>query len=319
MANKFGSLVSLLLLLTLVHRSYAGSIAIYWGQNGNEGTLAQTCETGKYRYVNIAFLNIFGNGSTPEINLAGHCNPSVNGCQVVSGDIRRCQKLGVKVMLSIGGGFGNYSITSASDAKNVARYLWKNFLGGHLSSRPLGNATLNGVDFDIELGSTKNWDLLAKYLKSYSKPGKKVYLTAAPQCPLPDAYLDRALNTGLFDFVWIQFYNNAPCQYSSGNVTNLINSWKRWTSTIPAKKYFLGLPAAEAAAGSGFIPANVLKSQILPVIKSSRNSGGGGDGGGGGGRSGGGDFNGGGGGGGGDFNSLVVVVVAGGEVIWRIR
>ncbi|WMV11454.1 hypothetical protein MTR67_004839 [Solanum verrucosum] len=38
----------------LVARSEAGGIAIYWGQNGNEGTLAETCATGNYDFVNIA-------------------------------------------------------------------------------------------------------------------------------------------------------------------------------------------------------------------------------------------------------------------------
>jgi chitinase len=54
----------------------AGGIAIYWGKNGNEGTLAQTCATGKYAFVNIAFLTTFGNGQKPVINLASHCDPS---------------------------------------------------------------------------------------------------------------------------------------------------------------------------------------------------------------------------------------------------
>uniref|UniRef100_A0A5B7AYG1 chitinase n=1 Tax=Davidia involucrata TaxID=16924 RepID=A0A5B7AYG1_DAVIN len=150
-----------LLFLALAQTSLTGGIAIYWGQNGNEGTLAQTCATGKYSYVNIAFLNKFGNGRTPEINLAGHCNPAANGCTTVSDGIRSCQKQGIKVMLSIGGGVGSYSLASKADASNVATYLWNNFLGGRSSSRPLGDAVLDGIDFDIELGSTKHWDDLA--------------------------------------------------------------------------------------------------------------------------------------------------------------
>lgn len=178
-------------------------------------------------------------------------------------------------MLSIGGGVGNYSIASRKDAKRVARYLWSNFLGGHSSSRPLGDAVLDGIDFDIELGSTQHWEDLARYLLGYSKRGRrKVYLTAAPQCPFPDRFLGTALNTGLFDYVWVQFYNNAPCQYSSGNATNLINSWNRWITSVKARKIFLGLPAAPDAAGSGYIPPDVLTSEILPVIKRSPKYGG---------------------------------------------
>ncbi|KAL5718807.1 chitinase [Ranunculus cassubicifolius] len=263
-----------LFLLALVHKCLAGGIAIYWGQNGNEGTLAATCATGKYSYVNIAFLNVFGNGQTPQLNLAGHCNPATQGCTVASTGIRSCQSQGIKVMLSLGGGRGTYSITSAADARQVADYLWNNFLGGSSTTRPLGDAVLDGIDFDIESGSTMNWDLLATYLSAYSTPSRKVYLTAAPQCPFPDAHLGRALNTGLFDYVWVQFYNNPQCHYASGSTTNLINSWNRWTSTIPATMFFMGLPAAPGAAGSGYLPPNVLISQVLPVIKSSSKYGG---------------------------------------------
>ncbi|KAK8477730.1 hypothetical protein V6N13_042116 [Hibiscus sabdariffa] len=258
----------------LVGVSHAAGIAVYWGQNGNEGTLEATCATGRYAYVNIAFLNQFGNGRTPGINLAGHCNPASNGCASISNGIRSCQSRGIKVMLSIGGGAGSYSLASQADARNVADYLWNNFLGGSSSSRPLGSAVMDGIDFDIELGTTQFYDDLARFLSAYSSRGRKVYLTAAPQCPFPDRYLGAALNTGLFNYVWVQFYNNPQCQYTSGNINNLVNSWNRWTSSVNAGNIFLGLPAAPAAAGSGYIPPNVLTSQILPVIKSSSKYGG---------------------------------------------
>lgn len=252
--------------------SNAGKIAIYWGQNGNEGTLAETCATKDYDFVNIAFLPTFGNGQTPVINLAGHCDPYTNGCTNLSADVKSCQAKGIKVMLSIGGGAGSYYLTSSEDARQVATYLWNNFLGGKSSSRPLGDAVLDGIDFDIEGGTNQHWDDLARYLSAYSKKGKKVYLTAAPQCPFPDAWIGNALNTGLFDIVWVQFYNNPPCQYSSG-MNNLEEAWKQWNS-IPASKIFLGLPASPEAAGSGFVPASDLTSQVLPAIKGSAKYGG---------------------------------------------
>ncbi|XP_004496498.1 hevamine-A-like [Cicer arietinum] len=276
MAQNSHTMLSLtLLFLTFFGTSHAhaGGIAIYWGQNGNEGTLSEACATKKYTHVNIAFLNKFGNGQTPEMNLAGHCNPSTNSCTKFSSEIKDCQSKGIKVLLSIGGGIGSYSLASIEDAKNVSTFLYNTFLGGKSSSRPLGDAILDGIDFDIELGSTQNWQYLARFLKGYSRFGKKVYLGAAPQCPIPDKFLGSALNTGLFDFVWVQFYNNPPCQYN-GNITNLVNSWNKWTTNIPARKIFLGLPAATEAAGSGFIPANVLTSEILPIIKKSRKYGG---------------------------------------------
>ncbi|KAL4599915.1 hypothetical protein ACB092_11G161500 [Castanea dentata] len=242
-------------ILVLVVGTNAGGISIYWGLNGNEDTLAQTCATGKYAFVNIAFLPTFGNGRNPQINLAGHCDPTTNGCTRFSFEIQSCQSIGIKVMLSIGGGAGSYSLSSTDDARQVATYLWNNFLGGQSSSR----------------GTTQHWDELARFLSEYSKQGKKVYLTAAPQCPFPDAYMGAALNTGLFDYVWVQFYNNPPCQYSSGN---LVNYWNQWTTSIPATNFFLGLPASPNAAGSGFIPAADLTSKVLSTIKGSAKYGG---------------------------------------------
>ena len=262
-----------LLTISLCKYSQAGGIAIYWGQDSNEGTLAATCATGNYQYVNIAFLTTFGNGRTPVLNLAGHCNPSANTCTGLSTAIRACQQRGIKVLLSLGGGIGSYSLSSADDAKQVANYLWNNYLGGQSNSRPLGDAALDGIDFDIEQGSGQYYNDLARALNGFSQQ-KRVYLAAAPQCPFPDAHLDSAIQTGLFDYVWVQFYNNpqANCQYGS-NANNLLNSWRKWT-TVQAKQVFLGLPAAPAAASSGFIPADVLKSQVLASIKSSPKYGG---------------------------------------------
>ena len=278
MAKNFQLALLLFLSLqafALIQTSAAGGISIYWGQASNEGTLASTCASGLYSYVNIAFLNKFGSGRTPTLNLASHCNSAGGGCTVASNAIKSCQEKGVKVLLSIGGGLGQYSLSSKEDAKKVADYLYNNFLGGKSSNRPLGSAVLDGIDFDIEQGSTLYWDDLARYLKSHSTKARPVYLSAAPQCPFPDKFLGKALNTGLFDFVWVQFYNNGPCQYSSGNINKLVNSWKKWTSSIKAKKFFVGLPAAPMAAPSGgYIPPSVLVKRILPVVKRTKSYGG---------------------------------------------
>ncbi|KAG5100259.1 hypothetical protein JHK82_045311 [Glycine max] len=271
--NKASLILFPLLFLSLFKHSHAAGIAIYWGQNGGEGTLAEACNTRNYQYVNIAFLSTFGNGQTPQLNLAGHCDPNNNGCTGLSSDIKTCQDLGIKVLLSLGGGAGSYSLSSADDATQLANYLWQNFLGGQTGSGPLGNVILDGIDFDIESGGSDHYDDLARALNSFSSQ-RKVYLSAAPQCIIPDAHLDRAIQTGLFDYVWVQFYNNPSCQYSSGNTNNLINSWNQWI-TVPASQIFMGLPASEAAAPSGgFVPSDVLTSQVLPVIKQSSKYGG---------------------------------------------
>ena len=81
-------------------------------------------------------------------------------------------------MLSIGGHNGSCSLSSTDDARQVATYLWNNFLEGQSSSRPLGAAVLDGIDFDIEgpISTTQHSDELATFLSQYSKQGEKVYL-----------------------------------------------------------------------------------------------------------------------------------------------
>ncbi|TVU35458.1 hypothetical protein EJB05_17348, partial [Eragrostis curvula] len=71
------------------------NIGVYWGQNVNEGTLAETCATGRYTFVIIGFLSEFGSGRAPVLNLAG-CDPSAGGCAGLGVDIATCQSRGVK-------------------------------------------------------------------------------------------------------------------------------------------------------------------------------------------------------------------------------
>ncbi|KAG6425657.1 hypothetical protein SASPL_116102 [Salvia splendens] len=203
--------------------------------------------------------------------MAGHCNPQP--CSIFANEIRYCQSLGIKVLLSLGGANGNYGISSMADAQQVAAYLWTSYLSG--SGGPLGDVALDGVDFDIEYPTSNlHWDDLARAIAAYSSPQRKIYLSAAPQCVIPDRNLDVAIKTGLFDYVWVQFYNNQQCDYSGG-AASLIKSWNDWSALLPAgNELFLGLPAAPGAAGSGYIEPEKLKSEILPVIRQTAKYGG---------------------------------------------
>ncbi|KNA08634.1 hypothetical protein SOVF_160890 [Spinacia oleracea] len=273
MAPKITSVLFLfsLLIFASFKSSHSSQIVIYWGQNGDEGSLIDTCNSGNYGTVILAFLSSFGNGQTPVLNLAGHCDPATN-CGSLSTDIKACQQAGIKVLLSIGGGAGGYSLSSTDDANQVADYLWNTYLGGQSTSRPLGDAVLDGIDFDIESGDNRFWDDLARSLAGHNNGQKTVYLSAAPQCPFPDASLNTAIDTALFDYVWVQFYNNPPCQYDN-TADNLLSAWNQWIS-VQAGQVFLGLPASTDAANSGFIPTDVLTSQVLPTIKGSAKYGG---------------------------------------------
>ncbi|KAF0893575.1 hypothetical protein E2562_027301 [Oryza meyeriana var. granulata] len=247
-----------------------GRITVYWGQTAAEGRLREACGSGLYSTVIISFLTGFGGGRY-KLDLAGH------DWSAVGPDVKYCQSKKVLVLLSIGGGIGRYSLASKADAKAVAEHLWDFYLGGHTRSRPFGDAVLDGVDFDIELGGAAHYDDLARYLKAYSgrKPGgRKVWLTAAPQCPFPDRLLGEALRTGVFDRVHVQFYNNPVCNYSPRNVAAFTAAWKKWTSSLPRGSVYLGLPAAAGAANNGYISPATLVRKVLPIVQRSRNYGG---------------------------------------------
>ncbi|KAH1230622.1 Acidic endochitinase [Glycine max] len=87
----------------------------------------------------------------PALNLAGHSVTLNNGCVTLSSEIRSCQANNIE------------------DARQVAMYLWNNFLGGQSCSRPLGDAALDGIDFVIEGGKVQYWDELGSKIKQYSK------------------------------------------------------------------------------------------------------------------------------------------------------
>jgi chitinase len=70
-------------------------------------------------------------------------------------------------------------------------------------------------------------------------------LTATPKCIMPDYYLDTAIKIGLFNYIFVQFYNNPSCQYDQANAdaTLLFQSWDAWTS-LATYYVFWGLPTS---------------------------------------------------------------------------
>ncbi|CAI9781533.1 unnamed protein product [Fraxinus pennsylvanica] len=248
MALKKSALILPLVILMLVVSSEAGGIAIYWGQNGNEGTLAQACATRNYQFVILAFLSTFGNGQTPIINLAGHCDPYSNGCTGLSSDVRLCQAKGIK--------------------------LWNNFLGGQSSSRPLGEAVLDGINFDIEGGTSQHWDELARYLSRYSTQDENLTAGSSSPMPIPRCMDGRCLENRPFRLCLGSILEQPSLSILFGELCKHRKCVETMDSSIPATKIFLGLPAAPGAAGSGFVPANVLISKVLPTLKGSNKYGG---------------------------------------------
>lgn len=203
-----------------------------------------------------------------------------------SEDITTCQKEGKTIILSIGG--ANYTeggFESESAAVDGANLLWKTF-GPPSSSnstrrdgktyRPFGSASVDGFDFDYE-ANVKNTLPFAKQLRKLmdADGSKKRFLTAAPQCPYPDAADKDILNGDVsIDFVWVQFYNNfcGLNGFQDGSDEQKafnFDQWDNWAQKISHNKdakIMLGVPANTKAAGSGYVPAEKLK----PIIQYSK-------------------------------------------------
>jgi len=222
----------------------------------------------------------------PHIDLAWHCGitnpsyPNLLQCANVATDIQTCQAAGKKIMLSLGGAAGIYGFSSEAKASEFAATVWNMFLGGSDPAYPrvFPGVSLDGVDLDIEGGSTTYYanfinDIRLLYATDSSK---RYYVSGAPQCVFPDAYLGptpatSALGASTFDFINIQFYNNY-CGLDKGANFN----WEQWvtffsgTTTNRDIKLMVGAAAAaRAAPAGGYVSIETLQTVLAPLRSSS--------------------------------------------------
>ncbi|EIW57149.1 glycoside hydrolase [Trametes versicolor FP-101664 SS1] len=269
--------------------SRSDNLAVYWGQNSYGAThLSDTanwqqqigfyCQDDSIDAIPIAFLNVFSDtGGYPSINIANICNVDDDGvftgtslakCSFLASQIEFCQSRGKIVTLSLGGATGAASFSSAAQAQAFGDTIWNLFLGGTSNIRPFGDAVLDGIDLDIEGGSTVYFDSFINRIRALaSGASKQYYVTAAPQCPYPDAYLGTVLNAVAFDAVYVQFYNNWCGLQNYDNIWAWdFASWDTWAKTVAVNsnmKVYIGAPASSTAAGAGYVDAATLANIAL--------------------------------------------------------
>ncbi|KAH8554469.1 glycoside hydrolase superfamily [Umbelopsis sp. PMI_123] len=254
----------------------------YWGQNsfgaaggaqsGWQKNLASYCQESVEDILVLSFLTtFFATGKEPVIdfsNASNNCTTfsgtSLLNCPQIGQDIKTCQANGKKIFLALGGASGSYGFTSDSQASGFADTLWNTFGGGSSSTRPFGDAVVDGFDLDIEGGSATGYAAMIDQLRTHyaSDSSKSYYISGAPQCPFPDAYLGDALNNAWFDIVWVQFYNNY-CSVQGGNFNfDIWDNWAKTQSKNSNVKVYLGVPGSTSAASSGYVPYSTLTSTI---------------------------------------------------------
>ncbi|RLP65529.1 chitinase 2 [Candida albicans Ca529L] len=264
---SFKSLLAAAVVASSALASASNQVALYWGQNGAGGQerLAQYCQETDVDIVLLSFLNLFPDPLN--VNFANQCGNTFESgllhCSQIGADIKTCQSLGKTVLLSLGGGVGDYGFSDAASATKFADTLWNKFGAGEDPERPFDDAVIDGFDFDIEHGSTTGYPELATALRSkFAKDSSKNYfLSAAPQCPYPDASLGDLLSKVPLDFAFIQFYNN----YCSIDGQFNYDTWSEFADSAPNKniKLFVGVPATSNIAG--YVDTSKLSSAIEEI------------------------------------------------------
>ncbi|KAL8808195.1 MAG: hypothetical protein Q9182_000259 [Xanthomendoza sp. 2 TL-2023] len=263
----------------------SNNLAVYYGQSPatSQTTLAQMCQDDNVDIVILAFLTtFFGAGGYPAVNLGAACGgPSQKmqaagasgllSCPNMENDIKTCQGLGKKILLSLGGAQATTAFSSDSQASDFATKLWNLFGGGNgenAEMRPFGSAVVDGFDIDNEDHSTAHYTTFISALRTTMSASslKPFYLSAAPQCPRPDASIPLESMQSM-DFIFIQFYNNGACNLGQPGFAASLDAWSRDLSGGGSgggkgPKLYIGAPGCEKCAGSGYLGAGEMARAI---------------------------------------------------------
>lgn len=259
--------------------SRQNNVAVYYGQTPDTktGDLLQLCQNSNVDVVVLAFVtSFFTNGGFPSASFGPGCKgsttaqqlhaPGLQDCTDLAPEIVSCQQLGKPVLVSLGGYYSNVTSASDTEAIQLAQNLWDLFGAGDgldASLRPFGSIVVDGFDLDNESKDPTSYTTFAQALRTLfaSDKKKKFYLSAAPQCPRPDASIPVSA-MALCDFVFVQFYNNPSCELSS---SGFADSFAGWSDELFAAnnntKLYIGV-GASAAAGSGYVDGAGLGHQV---------------------------------------------------------
>ncbi|KAK0302697.1 hypothetical protein LTR01_008612, partial [Friedmanniomyces endolithicus] len=273
------------------HPNAKDNVAVYYGQSANTtaGGLAALCQNSNVDLVILAFVNNFFAGhGYPAVNFGPACDapneeqsakaPGLRSCPRLATEIKTCQHIGKPVLVSLGGYIANTSFASDAEATKFAGTLWNLFGAGNETTglRPFGpNVTIDGFDIDNENHHTTYYTTFATALRGHMTHDtrKKYYISAAPQCPIPDQSTPPQL-LHQADFVFVQFYNNPSCNINSPGFQASVQAWSKLlanSTAEPKPRLYIGGAAAQPA-GSGYVLGQKLREHTdevrgLPRVK----------------------------------------------------
>ncbi|KAF6226238.1 hypothetical protein HO133_009104 [Letharia lupina] len=254
------------------------NVAVYYGQSPatSQVTLAKLCSDDSINIVILAFLSeFFSAGGLPTMDFGPACGGQSSQmeakgatgmleCGQMATDIATCQSSGKKVLLSLGGATAQTAFTGDDQAKTFASTLWNLFGAGtglDAALRPFGKTTIDGFDVDNEDKDQTGYVAFVQALRTQfaTDKSKQYYISAAPQCPLPDASIPVGAMQ-LMDFVWVQFYNNGVCDIGQSGFVDSFTAWSKNIAGGP--QLYIGAPACTACAGTGYLAPEAVTSAI---------------------------------------------------------
>lgn len=254
------------------------NVAVYYGQSPatSQVTLAKLCSDESVNIIILAFLSeFFSAGGLPTMDFGPACGGQSSQmeakgatgmlqCGQMATDIATCQSSGKKVLLSLGGATAQTAFTGDDQAQMFASTLWNLFGGGtglDAGLRPFGTTKIDGFDVDNEDKDQTGYVAFVQALRNEfaTDKSKEYYISAAPQCPLPDASIPVGAMQ-LMDFVWVQFYNNGICNIGQSGFVDSFTAWSKNIAGGP--QLYIGAPACEACAGSGYLAPGAVATAI---------------------------------------------------------
>ncbi|CAK7245352.1 MAG: Chitinase 2 [Sporothrix thermara] len=253
---------------------------IYFGQVGTD-RLSSYCDSGGFDMVTLAYISASPETDPateyPASNFGLHCGAGVymvnktasrllSDCTMLSQDILYCQRLGKKVLLSVGGIWGpdaehNYDVSTPENGEYFAEFLWKSFGPSYPSwtgPRPFdtlsaNHTVLDGFDFDLEANRSAQdgYVALLKQLRNYIDeynllaPERPIIITGSPRCSSVDggSEMRQLITNNVFDKLWVKFYGNNLCAAGSSDFN--YDAWEAFLASTTSKNglLYVGLPA----------------------------------------------------------------------------
>ncbi|KAJ3011662.1 UNVERIFIED_CONTAM: hypothetical protein HDU68_001583 [Siphonaria sp. JEL0065] len=256
-----------------------------------QDSLAHYCSTGYYNTINLAFMNIFGNGDNhftitfSSFNLQNYGGKYVytgNGLETnpqyivqnfikVGLDIQTCQAQGVKIVISLGGDKTSAYSFSQGDGKRYANLFYNMFLDGTDAKaiRPFGpGVKLDGIELDVEKNDNPAvWNPeMIDFIYTLRNLSPKTILAIVPQCYLGLIGKDEsvgdviAATSNAVDYIIVQYYNNPQCSYPFGF------NFDKWKALFP-RSIVVGLAGDwTSAISGGFLEAGPLQA-VYEMVK----------------------------------------------------